>query len=85
MSSNPNNKNGKPLYIMIENLNNKIIGSNKENYKHSETFCCILHNISCNLNCKMFKYQSIKKRFIMQFLLLVMQIAMVIILLLIQK
>jgi len=49
---------------MIENLNNKIIGSNKENYKHSKNICCIPHNISCNLNCKIFKYSSIKKRFI---------------------
>ena len=28
---------------MIENLINKIIGSNKVNYKHSENFCFILH------------------------------------------
>jgi len=62
MSLNPKNENGKSSYIMIENLINEIIGSNKVNYKHSEKFCCILHNISCNLNCKIFKYLSIKKR-----------------------
>jgi len=62
MSLNPKNENGKSSYIMIENLINEIIGSNKVNYKHSENFCCILHNISCNLNCKIFKYPSIKKR-----------------------
>ena len=50
---------------MIENLNNKIIGSNKENYKHSKNICCIPHNISCNLNGEIFKYSSIKKEYIM--------------------
>jgi len=65
MSPNPKNDNGKPLYIKIENLINEIIGSNKVNYKHSENFCCIPHNISCNLNCEIFKNQSIKKEFLM--------------------
>ena len=38
MSLNPKNENGKSSYIMIENLINEIIGSNKENYKHSEFY-----------------------------------------------
>ena len=63
MSSNPKNENGKSSYIIIKNLINKIIGSNKVNYKHSKNLCFILHNISCNLNCKIFKYSSIKKIF----------------------
>jgi len=65
ISSNPDNKNGKPSYIMIENLINEIIKNNKENYKHSENFCCIPHNISCNFNCEIFKYPFIKKEFLM--------------------
>jgi len=65
ISSKPDNKNGKPSYIMIENLINEIIESNKVNYKHNKNFCCIPHNISCNLNGEIFKYPSIKKEFLM--------------------